>query len=269
MGLDERVKAIPLQQSFRVCEIPFQVGYSQEFSSVFSSLLSEYSALGAGSYSARFQLPSASKTREIDLSRYYSITECESFVDTRPVGDKKFEFVVQLPHPYLVSAALGILLSLGLAGNGGVLVHASAFLWREKAYVFVGPSGAGKSTIVRNARGTVYLNDDRLAIRRMEDGWRAFGTPMSDNDRQPSRNLSAPLGGVFLIEKSDVFSTSRASTSDYLSGLFPQVLMPVAGLRIRKQVAESAMALIDDVGCSRLRFPRDGDVAQWFGKVGI
>ena len=64
-----------------------------------------------------------------------------------------------------------------------MLLHSSCVVYEDKAYLFSAPCGTGKSTHtqiwLKRFPGAYILNDDKPAIRIMEDGVYAFGTPFS------------------------------------------------------------------------------------------
>jgi hypothetical protein len=102
-----------------------------------------------------------------------------------------------LPHP------LDQLLFLPpLARRDGFLVHACAAAFDGKAFVFAGHSGDGKTTLARllQSEGVELLSDERVAIRRDGEGFRAFGTPWPGEGDVVSA-ASYPLGGVFILRK--------------------------------------------------------------------
>lgn len=86
--------------------------------------------------------------------------------------------------------------------SNAVLMHASSAFDGTKARLFSGFSGAGKSTIsmLWAKAGHQIINDDRLIIRKLEDGFYVYNTPMYYQD-QPKK---APLSSVFLISHSPV-----------------------------------------------------------------
>ena len=105
----------------------------------------------------------------------------------------------QLPHP------LDQLLFLApLAHTNGLLLHASGAVIDGKAFVFAGHSGDGKTTLSRllAAEGLELLSDERIALRREGESFRAYGTPWPGEGDVVSSS-SYPLAGVFLLKKGD------------------------------------------------------------------
>jgi hypothetical protein len=82
--------------------------------------------------------------------------------------------------------------------NEAVMMHASCAFDGEKGRMFSGFSGVGKSTMSKlwAGEGSTIINDDRLIIRRKEDGtYVVHNTPMYYYDIPKS----APLDGIYLI----------------------------------------------------------------------
>lgn len=95
----------------------------------------------------------------------------------------------------------GASFAIKLLDFDGFQLHASAVLLEKRAYLFSAPSGIGKSTHAERwvrLFGAKYLNDDKPALRRMEQGWYAYGTPWSGK-WDLSRPEGAPVGGVSFI----------------------------------------------------------------------
>lgn len=81
-----------------------------------------------------------------------------------------------------------------------VMMHASCAFDGLKARLFTGFSGAGKSTISElwSSVGNLIINDDRLIIRKLDEGYFVFNTPMYYQDK-PKK---APLNTIYLISHS-------------------------------------------------------------------
>lgn len=84
--------------------------------------------------------------------------------------------------------------------SDAVMMHASCAFDGEKARVFTGFSGAGKSTMSKiwSEAGNLIINDDRLIVRKQDDGFYVYNTPMYYRDI-PKK---AKLNSVFLISHS-------------------------------------------------------------------
>ena len=102
-----------------------------------------------------------------------------------------------------------ILLTRTLADRNGCFLHSGAVVLNGNGLLFVGHSGAGKSTIVAMLKENAeILGDDRMIVRRWEDGFRIHGT-WSHGDVPEVSPASAPLEGIFFLEKA---STNRIDT---------------------------------------------------------
>ena len=106
-----------------------------------------------------------------------------------------------VPNPYSVDTLLRIVHSLLLAPAGGLLLHASGGIRAGRGFLFSGVSGAGKTTMARLAPPDVRLLTDEISyLRRVDDGFRVFGTPFSGELGIQGDNVSAPLAAIYLIE---------------------------------------------------------------------
>ena len=100
-----------------------------------------------------------------------------------------------------------------LLQNNGLYLHSSAVEMDGKAYLFSGPSGMGKSTHTRLwqqvfGESAQVFNDDKPALRRMEDGWYAYGTPWCGKDGI-NQNKKVPLGGICFLRRGKENSICR------------------------------------------------------------
>lgn len=96
---------------------------------------------------------------------------------------------------------------LQLLKFNGLMLHASAVAMDGNAYLFSGPCGRGKSTHTRlwqSAFGEAasVFNDDKPALRRLESGWFAYGTPWCGKDGI-NKNEKWPLAGICFLKKAE------------------------------------------------------------------
>lgn len=139
-------------------------------------------------------------TRDVSVSEEHSffLRFNKRFKDVRICHNGKLaEVYVDNPFSYPLDQ---LLLIHVLAWHKGVLLHSAAFDCNGKAYMFAGRSGAGKSTLSRQLRSSGYevLSDDRVAVRKMQNVFYAFGTPWS-GDANIALNKGLPLAGIFFI----------------------------------------------------------------------
>ncbi len=110
----------------------------------------------------------------------------------------------------------------------GFLLHASAVELEGKAVAFSAPSGTGKSTHAsfwRTQLGATVINDDKPAIRLMDEVLYACGTPFSGKTSQ-SRNVCVPLAAVVFLKRAETVSVRRLSSQEALFALLGQTLRP-------------------------------------------
>ncbi len=89
----------------------------------------------------------------------------------------------------------------------GMVLHSSAVVVEGRAYLFSAPSETGKSTHTKlwcqefADKGAFILNDDKPALRLMDDGiFYAYGTPWSGKSDN-SRNVKVPLAGICVLRR--------------------------------------------------------------------
>jgi hypothetical protein len=98
-----------------------------------------------------------------------------------------------------------------------ILIHASAVFDGFKGRVFSGFSGSGKSTIAGlwQKSGSTIINDDRLMIRKDNEGYFAYNTPMNYVDVQKKM----PLDYLYIIEQSKKNQIKRLKGATSVSGV--------------------------------------------------
>ena len=111
----------------------------------------------------------------------------------------------------------------------GMMLHASAVALDGKAYLFSGPSGMGKSTHTRLWQqlfgdAAKVFNDDKPAIRRLEDGvWYAYGTPWCGKDGI-NINMKVPLAGICFLRRGEENVIRRMPVEEALTQIIYQTM---------------------------------------------
>ena len=118
------------------------------------------------------------------------------------------------------------LLNLFLIKYKHLMVHSSAFIFNDKAYLFLGHSRYGKSTIYNNIKnnlkGASLLSEDRniILLRNNEvyvcDFWREFVSLR----RERFYNKIAKIEKIYFIEKSDKNEKKQISVDESKLRLF-------------------------------------------------
>lgn len=144
-------------------------------------------------------------------------------------------------HPHLTREEceyffLGAQFYTYLLDHSGCLLHASAVALDGKAYLFSAPCGTGKSThtgLWRQYFGedAEILNDDKPAIRLIDDTLWVYGTPFSGKV-DLSANKRAPLAGICMLEQGSENRIRRLTPAEALPLLMQQTIRPTASVRM-------------------------------------
>lgn len=92
----------------------------------------------------------------------------------------------------------------------GMMLHSSCVVVDDRAYLFTAASGVGKSThtdlwLQMLGDRAYILNDDKPALRIIDDRLMAYGTPWSGmEDRSVNRGI--PVAGIAVLKRSDTNS---------------------------------------------------------------
>lgn len=109
--------------------------------------------------------------------------------------------------------------------------HAAAVFWQGRAWLLTGPSGVGKTTQFRNWQslfpGQVrMLCGDMPVLQRREDGsvW-VHPSPWNGKESLGDPTLSAPLGGIVVLEQGLENHISPLSVQDAIPKLISQFIL--------------------------------------------
>lgn len=118
-----------------------------------------------------------------------------------------------------------------LLPHNGLLLHSSGIVYENKAILFSADSGVGKSTHTRlwqkhfGKENVPIINDDKPAIRYMNDTFYAYGNPYSGNSDE-NENLKVPLHAIVFLEQSPTNSICKLEPNEALPLLMKQTLRP-------------------------------------------
>ena len=110
----------------------------------------------------------------------------------------------------------------------GVYLHSSAVALNGKGYLFSGPCGMGKSTHTRLwqqvfGEEAKVFNDDKPALRRLEDRWYAYGTPWCGKDGI-NINMKVPLAGICFLKQGPENKIRRLNSVEALQRILTQTI---------------------------------------------
>jgi hypothetical protein len=129
------------------------------------------------------------------------------------------------PNMYSFDSCLRVFFATYLLDLQGVMIHgASAVDHNDKAWLFYGVSGAGKTTTARLSAPRKVLSDELTILRRVDDGYRAYGTPFWGELQKNGDNVNAPLAGVNMLVKDDKVFLEPMPARKALQALLPCVL---------------------------------------------
>ena len=122
---------------------------------------------------------------------------------------------------------LQLLLECRLLDEGVLTLHSCCIRYKDQAFAFSGPSGCGKSTRAGRwveAFGAEYISGDRPAVDVAAR--RAYGAPWDGKERI-FKNVSAPFGAVFQVERAETTSLRRLSAKQIRDFLIGQLFIPM------------------------------------------
>lgn len=146
----------------------------------------------------------------------------------------------------------------------GLMLHSSAIVVDDKAYLFTAPSGTGKSThtslwLDLFGDRAFILNDDKPAVRLIDDIWYAFGTPWSGK-HDISVNTGVPIAGIAVLERGDKNEIEPFEGKEAVLSILKQVNRPKAA-ELRIKLLELLDKLITDVPIWKLKCNMDPEAA--------
>ncbi len=179
---------------------------------------------------------------------------------------RRVGWIRQSCNPYSLDSVLRITHSLLLAMKGGFLLHAASAVRKGRAFLFAGVSGAGKTTIVRLAPSdATVLTDEVSYVRRVGQGYEAYGTPFAGELARSGANLSAPLDTVFFLEQAPANNIQPICPRDAARALLRHILFFAEDADLGRAVFDSAVAFVSRVHTARLAFRPDARIWELVG----
>lgn len=153
----------------------------------------------------------------------------------------------------------------------GVMVHALGIEDRGQGLLFVGRSGSGKSTLAKLYKahsGARILSDERMIVRRGEDGFLITGTPWSGEAFEASAEL-VRLRQIFFLEHAPTNLVIPDRLTNLLGLFFQQLFLPRWHRESVVFALEFAEALLRSVPAARLGFVNTPEVVAFLQREGF
>jgi len=129
----------------------------------------------------------------------------------------------------------------------GFYLHSSAVEFEGKAFLFSGHCGVGKSTLTKLWQSTFgenvhVFNDDKPALRKIDDTWYVYGTPWSGKNHI-NLNIKAPLCGICFLKQSEENRIRRLSAFEATQKILSQTFHKFK----RTERLDAMLTLIEDI----------------------
>ncbi|CAK8717287.1 hypothetical protein GCAAIG_06715 [Candidatus Electronema halotolerans] len=146
----------------------------------------------------------------------------------------------------------------------GLIIHAAGGSIHGKGMVFPAVSGTGKSTLshllLPFPENQLY-SEERIIMRRMNDGWQLWGTPWKGTG-VIARNESAPLSALVFLSQASQTKISELAPSAALRRLLETVSIPWYSQEWTDKGLAVCESLLLDIPAFELAFRPDQTAVQ-------
>lgn len=177
-------------------------------------------------------------TRYSKLTEYSLpyLTDCDSAADIIIELDDEKLSMLQEKYPEMTAEECeyfftGQAFYSRLLAKDGCMIHSSAVMMDNAAYLFTAPCGTGKSThtaLWQKAFGSdraKILNDDKPAVRKLDGIYYAYGTPFSGKNKL-SVNAKIPLKAICILERGEENHIRRIDPREAILFFLTQTIRP-------------------------------------------
>jgi len=191
------------------------------------------------------------------------VNEEHSHLDIYHDGDGKKKFESGALTSLAMFSTDQIWLSQLLSNRSGGIIHSLGVIIDGNGYLFVGHSDAGKSTMAKMLmNASVILCDDRNVTRKTEGGYRVYGT-WSHGDVPDISPLSAPLKGIFFLEKSDVNKMILPKdNAEVFKILLACLIRPLTTTGWWDRSMDLLTDVLNTTPCRTLKFDKSGGILE-------
>jgi hypothetical protein len=171
---------------------------------------------------------------------------------------------IRFAFPASLHSALRVLTSTALLCSGGLLLHASSVVDRERALLFAGRSGSGKTTLARLGAPGTALGDECCAVLPSGGGWICAPTPFWGEMAPATQpTVPSPLAAVYLIAHGARHRLERLEQGRRVQAILGCAFVFGADSILCTRALDASVALCASVPTRRLEFAPDPSVWQF------
>ncbi|MFC2175581.1 hypothetical protein ACFLR1_01255 [Bacteroidota bacterium] len=141
-----------------------------------------------------------------------------------------------------------------------IMIHGSGISDNGDAHIFTGVSGQGKTTMAKLwfDAGAEVLNDDRLIIRKENNGYRVYNTPMFYADK----SRSAKLAAIHSIYHAPSNSLTKLNGIEAVSAVMPNLIQHGYSSDLISHHLNFVSEMIGKIPVYKLGFKPDQGIVQ-------
>ena len=136
-----------------------------------------------------------------------------------------------------------------LLRHDAFILHSALVRRGNYGILFTAPSGTGKSTqaaLWQQYMGAEILNGDRAALRKTEQGWKAWGLPVAGSSGI-YRNESVPVSALVALQQGPENIIRRLTAAGALGKLYPETALFREDRKWVQQILDLLMDLLNTV----------------------
>jgi hypothetical protein len=142
--------------------------------------------------------------------------------------------------------------------HGDIMIHASGVNMAGRGYFFSGVSGKGKTTMAKlwESCGADVIHDDRLIVRKIDNTFKMYNTPVYNDDVPTDSNVSS----IYIIAHGSSNKITHVEGAVAVSLVMANCIQHNWGTEIISRLLNSVSSLCDAVPVTRLSFTPDKSV---------
>lgn len=147
---------------------------------------------------------------------------------------------------------------------GRLILHASAVIYHERAYLFTAPSGGGKSTqaeIWEHALHAKVINGDKVVLYDNGTNLIAYGSPIAGSSGI-YRNISAPVAAIVQLEKGNKNTVTPLTMRDRYLLLYSEAVKSDWDAAFNRSLLQLAASCLQRTEYVQLRCVPDRSAAE-------